>query len=178
MVKLSGLESRGENGYLYTLERMEQRRHFLQHGSTLVRQRGWCDAALPLNNLNSWWSFAALHGEYLTDTQFPGWGHLPSPPATPTTPLPPQNIQDQYWNQCQHQSWYFLPWHRGYLIALEAQIRAAVMAAGGPSTWALPYWDYFAANESNIPPAFTVPTLPDGSPNPLAVKARYGPLGS
>jgi tyrosinase len=134
--------------------------------------------ALPLDNLNSWWSFAALHGEYITDTSFPGWGHLPSPPATPTTPQPPQSIQDKYWNQCQHQSWYFLPWHRGYLIALEAQIRAAVKAGGGPSDWALPYWDYFATSESSIPPAFTATTLPDGSPNPLFVKARYGPQGN
>lgn len=23
--------------------------------------------ALPLDNLNSWWSFAALHGEYITE---------------------------------------------------------------------------------------------------------------
>jgi len=134
--------------------------------------------ALPLDNLNSWWSFAALHGEYITDPSFPGWGYLPSPPATPTTPQPPQSIQDKYWNQCQHQSWYFLPWHRGYLIALEAQIRAAVKAAGGPSDWALPYWNYFGTNESSIPPAFTATTLPDGSPNPLFVKARYGPLGN
>lgn len=134
--------------------------------------------ALPLDNLNSWWSFAAQHGEYITDPSFPGWGHLPSPPATPTTPLPPQSIQDKYWNQCQHQSWYFLPWHRGYLIALEAQIRAAVKAAGGPSDWTLPYWNYFGASESNIPPAFTAATLPDGSPNPLFVKARYGPQGN
>ena len=52
------------------------------------------------------------------------------------------------------------------------------MAVGGPSNWALPYWNYFGASESNIPPAFTAATLPDGSPNPLFVKARYGPLGS
>jgi len=25
-----------------------------------------------------------------------------------------------YWSECQHGSWYFLPWHRGYLIAFEA----------------------------------------------------------
>ena len=133
---------------------------------------------LQLDNLNSWWSFAALHGEYITDTQFPGWGHLPSPPATPVTPVPAKNIQDKYWNQCQHQSWYFLPWHRGYLIALEAQIRAAVKTAGGPSDWALPYWNYFAKGENNIPPAFTATKLPDGTPNPLYVKARYGPFNN
>ena len=32
--------------------------------------------ALPLDNLNSWWSFAALHGEYITDPSFPGLGSL------------------------------------------------------------------------------------------------------
>lgn len=134
--------------------------------------------ALQLDNLNSWWSFAAMHGEYVDDTAFPGWGFLPSPPVTPTSPKPPVSVSKKYWNQCQHQSWYFLPWHRGYLIALEAQIRAAVVAAGGPSNWALPYWNYFGINESKIPPAFTLATLPDGAPNPLLVNARYGPQGN
>src|SRR5690242_6609430 len=99
--------------------------------------------ALPLDNLNSWWFFAAIHGEYVKDTSFPGWGYLPSPPAVPTTPQPSQSVWKRYWDQCQHRSWYFLPWHRGYLIALEAQIRAAVIAGGGPSSWSLPYWNYF-----------------------------------
>ena len=49
----------------------------------------------------------------------------------------------QFWNQCQHGSWYFLPWHRGYLLAFEANIRAAVVQLGGPDDWALPYWNYF-----------------------------------
>jgi tyrosinase len=81
-----------------------------------------------------------------------------------------------YWDQCQHQSWYFAPWHRGYLLALEAQIRAAVVSLGGPSDWALPYWNYFGpGDEYRIPPAFTQQTLPDGTPNPLFVTARYGP---
>jgi hypothetical protein len=30
---------------------------------------------------------------------------------------------DAYWSECQHGSWYFLPWHRGYLIAFEAVVR-------------------------------------------------------
>jgi tyrosinase len=60
------------------------------------------------------------------------------------------------WNQCQHQSWYFPPWHRGYLLALEAQIRADVIHLGGPPTWALPYWNYLGPrDEFKIPPAFT-----------------------
>jgi tyrosinase len=129
-----------------------------------------------LDDFSSWWFFGAIHGEYVQDSGFPGWGDLPQPPSTPTAPQPPQNVWDTYWDQCQHQSWYFLPWHRGYLLALEAQVRAAVVSLGGPSTWALPYWDYFGPdNESQIPPAFTATTLPDGSPNPLFVTARYGP---
>jgi tyrosinase len=114
--------------------------------------------SLSLDNPNSWWFFAAIHGEYLTtgDTSFPGWGFLPAPPQVPTTPLPSQDLQNLYWDQCQHQSWYFAPWHRGYLLALEAQIRAAVVSLGGPSDWALPYWNYFGpGDEYKIPPAFT-----------------------
>lgn len=135
--------------------------------------------ARQLDDPTSWWFFAAIHGEYLTEDKFPGWGFLPSPPAVPTSPLPLQRVMDLYWDQCQHQSWYFPPWHRGYLLALEAQIRAVVISLGGPSTWALPYWDYFGpGQEFNIPPAFTQQTLPDGSPNLLYVKARYGPDGN
>ena len=134
--------------------------------------------SLALDDPNSWWFFAAIHGQYITfgDTDFPGWAFIPGPPQVPTTPLPTQNLQDLYWDQCQHQSWYFVPWHRGYLIALEAQIRKAVIDLGGPSDWALPYWNYLGpGDEFKIPPAFTEQTLPDGTPNPLLVEARYGP---
>jgi tyrosinase len=42
----------------------------------------------------------------------------------------------------------------------------------------LPYWNYFGPEqEFDIPPAFTQQTLPDNSPNPLFVKARYGAKG-
>lgn len=130
-----------------------------------------------LDDPNSWWFFGAIHGEYLTgETSFPGWGFLPAPPQVPTTPLPSQSLQDLYWDQCQHGSWYFVPWHRGYLLALEAQVRAAVVSLNGPSDWALPYWNYFGGgNEYEMPPALAQPNLPDGSPNALFVKARYGP---
>ena len=132
-----------------------------------------------LDDPSSWWFFAALHGEYVNATEFPGWGFLPSPPPVPSSPQPSGSVSDQFWNQCQHQSWYFLPWHRGYLLALEAQIRAAVVSAGGPANWALPYWNYFGpGNQFNIPPAFTEENLPDGTPNPLFVTARYGPDGN
>lgn len=129
-----------------------------------------------LDDPNSWWFFAAIHGEYIVGAEFPSWGSIPTPPSVPTTPSPSQNLKNLYWNQCQHQSWYFPPWHRGYLLALEAQVRAVVVGLGGPSTWALPYWNYLGPeSEYEIPPAFIQQTLPDGTPNALFVKARYGP---
>lgn len=123
-----------------------------------------------LDNKFSWWFFAAIHGVNLG-----GWGQVPAPPKVPTTPLPPPNISKLFWAQCQHQTWFFPPWHRGYLLALEANIRAAVVELKGPATWALPYWNYFGGgNESKLPPAFTQKTLPDHTPNPLYVAARHG----
>ncbi len=131
-----------------------------------------------LNDPNSWWFFAAIHGEYISNGQSPDWSTLPHPPDTPVTPPAAPNVSAQFWDQCQHQSWYFIPWHRGYLLALEAQVRQAIMQMGGPATWALPYWNYLGPDdEYKIPPALNQKTLPDGSPNPLFVTARYGPLG-
>ena len=100
------------------------------------------------------------------------------PPAVPTAPLPDQATLDLYWDQCQHGSWYFFPWHRGYLMALETQLRQDIVSQGGPGIWALPYWNYFGgANGSQniMPPAFATQTLSDGSANPLYVNMRYGP---
>ncbi|MBN3778180.1 tyrosinase family protein [Burkholderia sp. Ac-20345] len=141
-----------------------------------------------LNDTSSWWFYAAMHGEYLTPATtgkippglYPRWSEIQSPPSVPTTPLPDLATQNRYWNQCQHGTWYFLPWHRGYLLALEAQLRADIVSLGGPATWALPYWNYFGgANgaEAQMPPAFAQQTLSDGSANPLYVKMRYGPDG-
>lgn len=76
------------------------------------------------------------------------------------------------WNQCQHGSWYFLPWHRLYVYYLERIVRAAVVAQGGDPAWALPYWNYEAPGADSIPPAFRQTALPDGSPNPLYVGER------
>jgi len=140
-----------------------------------------------LNDPASWWFYAAIHGEYVNPNnswykknpaRFPDWGFITPAPQVPTTPLPTSQIQGLYWNQCQHGSWYFLPWHRGYLMALERQLRQDIVALGGPSTWALPYWNYFGGTGGKqyvMPPAFAKTTLPDGSPNALYVKMRYGP---
>ena len=134
--------------------------------------------ALALDDPNSWWFFAAIHGQYVSLTEFPGWAFIAVPPQVPTSPVPRQVLIDQYWDQCQHQSWFFPPWHRGYLFALEAQIRTAIANLGGPADWALPYWNYFGPDDQyKIPPAFTSRTLPDGTPNPLFISLRFGPKG-
>jgi tyrosinase len=140
-----------------------------------------------LNDPASWWFYAAIHGEYVNPAttwykknpaRFPDWGFITPTPAVPTSPLPTSQVQSLYWNQCQHGSYYFLPWHRGYLMALEAQLRLDIVSLGGPSTWALPYWNYFGGtggSQYKMPPAFGKATLPDGSANALYVKMRYGP---
>jgi tyrosinase len=140
--------------------------------------------ARAISDPASWWFFAAIHGQYLQNATVPlylanGWGAIPAPPTVPIGDQLKPPSSTQLWDQCQHQTWFFAPWHRGYILALEAQLRADIIKLGGPSTWALPYWDYFGEGDQyNIPPAFTQQTMPDKSPNPLYVAARYGPDGS
>ena len=46
-----------------------------------------------------------------------------------------------------------------------------------PADWGLPYWNYSDTKTSGanaIPKEFTDQTMPDGSPNPLFVEARFG----
>ncbi len=79
------------------------------------------------------------------------------------------------WNQCEHESWHFLPWHRGYLHHFEKLIRAEITRLGGPGDWALPFWNYSDTSRPDvltIPPAFRQRRTPDGQPNPLHVARR------
>jgi tyrosinase len=55
---------------------------------------------------------------------------------------------DIHRSYCPHGNWYFLPWHRAYLVALENIIGDL---AGKPD-FALPYWDWSAMRQ--LPPAF------------------------
>lgn len=83
------------------------------------------------------------------------------------------------WNQCRHGTWYFLSWHRMYLYYFERIVRAQVIANGGPSTWALPYWNYGGGADFNtLPLAFRGPIRPDGSANPLYVSQRAAGINS
>ena len=113
----------------------------------------------------SWRYQAAIH-EY-NPASLPA----PDPPAQ----LPPLAEQQKYWTRCQHVSWAFLPWHRWYLFYFERIVAATVLALGGPSDWALPYWNYSDASNQDamrLPPAFASATMPDGSANPLFVVSR------
>lgn len=117
----------------------------------------------------SWRFYGAMHG--IDPTLWKALGYLSA-----SDPLPTPAQQNTFWNQCQHGSWYFLPWHRGYLLAFEANIRAEVVKLGGPADWALPYWNYFKAGQSALPTPFASADWPDGTgTNPLFVSQRYGP---
>jgi tyrosinase len=124
----------------------------------------------PVTDRTSWWFLAAMHGMH--PVVWEEFGVI-----QPSTPLPTLAVRRRFWNQCQHQSWYFLPWHRGYLAAFEAILRDAIVAAGGPDDWALPYWNYSDTTQVNartLPGAFSLATLPDGTDNPLRVERRFG----
>ncbi len=123
----------------------------------------------PLAEPTSWRFYAGIHGFDVAR-----WQQLGA--LTASDQPPSQALLRRHWVQCQHGSWYFLPWHRGYVLAFEANIRAAVVALGGPQDWALPYWNYFKSGQSGLPPAFGSPSWPDGAAdNPLFVTQRYGP---
>ena len=94
------------------------------------------DAENPL----SWAYQAAMHGTYST-----GDGRLP--PG---------------WNSCEHGTWYFVAWHRMYVLYFEQIVRSMVVSLGGPTDWALPYWNYTPADLGNpsIPDAFRDPRSP------------------
>ena len=125
--------------------------------------------ARALAEPTSWRFYGAIHG--IDPGLWQQLGYLSS-----SDPMPSAAAVQRFWKQCQHGSWYFLPWHRGYLLAFEANIRAAVIKLSGPADWALPYWNYFKPNEFELPPAFASPNWPDGQgDNPLFVKQRYGP---
>ncbi|HXW29212.1 MAG TPA: tyrosinase family protein [Xanthobacteraceae bacterium] len=121
-----------------------------------------------LNEPTAWRFYGAIHG--IDQNLWQQLGYLSS-----ADPMPSDADVAAYWSECQHGSWYFLPWHRGYLIAFEAVVRDAVVKLGGPADWALPYWNYFKPNQNQLPAAFASPDWPDGGTNPLYVPQRYGP---
>ncbi len=84
----------------------------------------------PASKAISWANFAAIHGNA------------------------------NAFNLCPHGNWYFLPWHRAFLLMYERTVRQLT----GHNDFALPYWDWTA--DRQLPAAFTQPTW-NGQPNPL-----------
>ena len=117
---------------------------------------------LPISNRNSWKFLGAIHG--FDPQQWAGLGLI-----RPNDPVPADLTNDTYGNQCQHGSWFFLSWHRGYLFSFEKIVAAKVKELTGDD-WALPYWNYLDRSNSNarrVPDAFLADKLPDGTANPL-----------
>jgi len=86
----------------------------------------------PPSDPTSWSFQAAIHGTSIS-----------MPPPLPA------------WNQCRHGSWYFVVWHQMYVYFFERIVRDQVVALGGPSDWALPYWNYNQPSPRNaLPLAF------------------------
>ncbi|MGK6309794.1 tyrosinase family protein [Variovorax sp. DT-64] len=83
-------------------------------------------------------------------------------------PLNWSNLADIHLNFCPHGNWFFLPWHRAYLVMYERLIRSVT---GNPQ-FALPYWDWTA--DRQLPAAFAQSTF-NGQPNPLFEPSRSIP---
>jgi tyrosinase len=127
----------------------------------------------PVTDRTSWRYLAAMH-------QFDRNHWIGLNIITPTTPLPPASDTDITWNQCQHSSYYFLPWHRGYITRFEQIIAATIVSIGGSPGWKLPYWNYLDDTNTNarkIPAAFLEKFLPapdNHVRNPLEDLPRFG----
>jgi tyrosinase len=129
-----------------------------------------------------WWyarAVTAMQGRDGTDFSDPtSWRHLAAIHGIriPRSSWP----RGATWRECQHGSWFFLPWHRIYLHYFESVVRRTIVALGGPGDWALPYWDYSDPQRPDVrklPPAFREPRMPSGDPldppvNPLFVSER------
>ena len=135
----------------------DQTLYWYARGVAAMQQR-------PITDPTSWLFQGAVHGR-------PGWPDEPEP-GSPWAQLP-RDVRETFWDQCQHRTWFFLPWHRIYVGYFERMVRAAIVAEGGPEDWALPYWNYSkSAEQALLPTPFRQPTLDDGSPNPLYIAER------
>jgi tyrosinase len=129
---------------------------------------------LPLNDPLSWRYQAARH-DYPRGTTVEERSRGQGDPfASSSDVLPSTSEQDTFWRQCQHASWFFLPWHRMYLHFFEKIVLSNVIALGGPTDWALPYWNYSTSDEARrLPAPFRNELLADGSRNDLFIKERH-----
>lgn len=104
----------------------------LAAGVGLMRQRSATKKRDPLG----WWYQSRIHGNPQGSEHHAG--------------------EPRDWDQCQHGTWFFLPWHRMYLLQFE---RIISVLTGQPD-FALPYWDYKHPADAVVPPAFKDPNSP------------------
>jgi tyrosinase len=136
---------------------------------TRIRRSVW--ALAPGDSTLDWYrqAVAAMVARPVTDPA--SWRYQAAIHGVPFgTAIPP--AASGIWDECQHQTWYFLPWHRAYLAAFESIVAQTVEELGGPADWELPYWDYsenLAVNPNArlLHPAFRDRLLANGSPNHL-----------
>jgi tyrosinase len=80
------------------------------------------------------------------------------------------------WNQCTHNTWFFVSWHRIFVYYFEEIVRSVIKDLHGAQAaedWALPYWNYCRGGEfASLPKAFREEKREDGSRNALFVKER------
>jgi len=112
----------------------------------------------PLTDPVGWRYQAAVHG-------------YPNPDDGDTDPLATPGdalgALPALWNQCQHATSLFLPWHRMFVLQFERIVAFYVANLGGPPDWALPYWDTYKNPAWRLlPPVFRDPA------SPLFVQAR------
>lgn len=72
-------------------------------------------------------------------------------------------------NSCPHNNWFFLPWHRAYLIQFEQAVRDVL----NDQTFALPYWDWSASQ--SLPPEFSSGNLAHQRVTTSVSAAAVGP---
>jgi tyrosinase len=105
--------------------------------------------ARPATNPTSWAYQAAIHGTFTTPVQ-------------------------TAWNTCQHNTTFFLSWHRMYVCFFERILRKA---SGMPGL-GLPYWNYSDAADASarfLPSAFRSPA---NATNPLYNSVRNSDLNA
>ncbi|MGD0192581.1 MAG: tyrosinase family protein [Rhizomicrobium sp.] len=77
-----------------------------------------------------------------------------------------ETVEKTHMDFCPHGNWYFLPWHRAFVVSIEKIIRELT----SKPEFAMPYWDWTA--DPMFPGVFATPETPDSQPNALYLSTR------
>jgi tyrosinase len=141
-----------------------------------LKAMGWQASPAGNTDVTSMWPYSDTPNTYFFQAAMHWWPKYQGIPPAP---------YNERWSHCTHgpasAEQYFLTWHRAYIYFFEVIVRGHVAELGGPSTWALPYWNYSYYDNSdpsapgapwvrsNLPWVFCQPQLPDGTDNPLYI---------